>query len=149
VGEVAVKLEQMAGRGSGVGPVDPTRASSAQQAATDRLDLLYRMFELFGEKSKRDAGYSTLTRGSLETIFDRLIDKYGLSGVPVCNSGGQHRSSRGCPCIFIRMVTNREGQVAVARHGWWALRAEMLLVLHIDNAAQKLAAPGNTWKAWL
>jgi hypothetical protein len=79
---VAVKLEQMAGRGSGVGKVDPIQASAAQQAVKDRLDLLYRVFKLFAEKSKQDAGYTTLTRGSLEKIFDCLVDTYGFSGVP-------------------------------------------------------------------
>lgn len=77
--EVAVKLEQMAGQGAGVEPDDSTSTSPAQEAAKARLDDLYRVFEMFQNRGTRDAGYTSLTRGSLEAIFHRLIDSYDFT----------------------------------------------------------------------
>lgn len=77
-----MKLEQMAGQGAGVEPDDSTSTSPAQEAAKARLDDLYRVFEMFQNRGTRDAGYTSLTRGSLEAIFHRLIDSYDFTGVP-------------------------------------------------------------------
>ncbi len=78
--------EPLPAQEAGVEPDDRASTTPAQEAAKARLDVLYRVFQMFQNRARRNDGYTTLTRGSLEAIFDRLIESYDFSGVPFCRT---------------------------------------------------------------
>ena len=55
-------------------------ASLADQARKVRLDGLYQLLSAAGMDEVQEQGYSTLTRSSLDKIFNCLIRTHGFSG---------------------------------------------------------------------
>ena len=55
-------------------------ATLAGQAQKVRLDSLYELLSAAGIDTVQEEGYSTLTRRSLDKVFDCLIDRHGFSG---------------------------------------------------------------------
>lgn len=72
--------EKRTSRAASLQPEGTGIATLAGQAQKVRLDSLYELLSAAGIDTVQEEGYSTLTRRSLDKVFDCLIDRHGFSG---------------------------------------------------------------------